>query len=114
MTPPHDDCCEVHKIVAKVFQDIGYDVSVVERFPSDNCGDRTSRQRWILIARLKPSGPLDMLAFADKGPTAIKDVLDPACDVDDDLWVDTDVEQARGGAVSQLVTNVGQKTYAGH
>ena len=23
-----------------------------------------------------------MLSFADKGPTAIKDVLDPACDVD--------------------------------
>ena len=41
---------------------------------------------------------------------AIKDVLDPACDVDDELWVDTDVEQARGGAVSQVVTNVGQKT----
>ena len=63
-----------------------------------------------LIARLAPSGPLDMLSFADKGPTAIKDVLDPACDVDDELWVDTDVEQARGGAVSQVVTNVGQKT----
>ena len=51
-----------------------------------------------------------MLSFADKGPTAIKDVLDPVCDVDDELWVDTDVEQARGGAVSQAVTNVGQKT----
>ena len=27
------------------FKDIGYDVTVVERLPSDNCGDRSSRHR---------------------------------------------------------------------
>ena len=56
-----------------------------------------------------PSGPLDILSFADKGPTAVKDVLDDEADVDDYLWVDTEIEPARGGdfVVDQSPTNVG-------
>ena len=44
-----------------------------------------------------------------QGPTAVKDVLDDEADVDDYLWVDTEIEPARGGdfVVDQSPTNVG-------
>ena len=92
MTPPHSRCGDIHREVAQQFKDIGYDVTVTERLPSDCCGDFTSRQRWLLIARLRPSGPLDIPAFANKGPTAVKTVLDTDDDVDPDLYVDCEFE----------------------
>ena len=110
MTSPHERSHSVHKDVLKNFTDIGYDVVVTERMPSDNCGDRTSRQRWIMIARLAGSGPLNMTSFADKGPTKISDVLDEPDNVSDELWVNTSVvPSARGGEhVDQSVDNVGE------
>ena len=41
--------------------------------------------------------------------SGVKDVLDDEADVDDYLWVDTEIEPARGGdfVVDQSPTNVG-------
>ena len=110
MTSPHSECHLIHQDVGQAFLDIGYDVTITERLPSDCCGDCQSRQRWILIARDKPSGPLDVLSFADKGPTAVRDVLDPPFLVDERLFVDTTfVPSARGGEhVDQSASNVGE------
>ena len=114
MTPPDDDCHLVHKEVAQRFRDVGYDVQITERLSADNTGDRTARQRWILVARKAPTGPLDLVAFAQSKRTAVRDVLDDPSDVDPELWVDCEFEPSpsstRGGEHPHSITDVGPLT----
>ena len=59
MTPPHELCHEDHTRVAKAIEDLGYNVTVTDRLPSDCCGDLTHRDRWFMVARLRPVGTLE-------------------------------------------------------
>ena len=66
-----------------------------------------------MVARKAPSGPLDLLQFADHPRTAVKDILDDPADVDPQLWVDCEFEASpsslRGGEHPQGTSDVGLK-----
>ena len=91
MTPPHDMCHLWHKEVARKIRALGYDVTVVDRLPSDCCGDLTHRDRWMMVARRNPVGLLDLGAWADKVVQPAHSILDPYDSVDPRLWIDADV-----------------------
>ena len=91
MTPPHDMCHVWHMEVARKIRALGYDVTVVDRFPSDCCGDLTHRDRWMMVARRNPVGLLDLGSWADKVVQPAHSILDPYDSVDPRLWIDADV-----------------------
>ena len=91
MTPPHALCFEEHLEVARKIRALGYNVSVVDRLPSDCCGDLTHRDRWIMIARRTPVGNLDIGSWADKAVQPASSILDPYDKIDERLWIDADV-----------------------
>ena len=92
MTPPHELCHDDHKRVANSLREIGYDVTVTDRMPSDLCGDLTHRDRWFMVARLHPVGQLNISDWADKPCRPCTTILDPIGDVDSRLWIDGEIE----------------------
>ena len=56
MTPPYDHFNSDHREVIHKLTNLGYAVTVTDRFPSDLCGDAQHRDRWILVARRKQPG----------------------------------------------------------
>ena len=56
MTPPNEDFNRDHLTVIKELTNLGYEVTVTDRFPSDLCQDAQHRERWIMVARLRRPG----------------------------------------------------------
>ena len=88
MTPPHDLCHYDHIEVARKIRELGYDVTVTDRLPSDLCGDFTHRDRWFMLARKRPIGAVNMQSWADKYSRPAAPILDPIDEVDERLWLD--------------------------
>ena len=91
MTPPHELCHEDHARVAKAIENLGYSVTVTDRLPSDCCGDLTHRDRWFMVARLRPVGTLDIGEWANKEVRPAHRILDPIEHVDERLWIEADI-----------------------
>jgi len=91
MTPPNAQFSEDHYVVSAQIASLGYDVTVTERLPSHLCkGDIQSRDRWILLGRLKRKGyslpSFSLTARLDHTPRPLSEILDKPATIAPGAW----------------------------
>jgi len=93
ITPPHSTSHEDHSTVINRLEQLGYEVVVTDRFPSDLCGDIQHRERWIMVGRLKGNQPLKPFALTtnlNRLPIPLSKILEPPTKIPDTCWLCND------------------------
>jgi hypothetical protein len=85
MTPPNASNATAYEYVIKEYTDMGYSVTWANRFPSAAVGDKTDRERFILVAHR--GSAIDFTSDLPPISGAIRHCLVDSSDCPDDLYI---------------------------